>query len=246
MTEASQLPPEQDGSQEGPIDQSQADRRQKADRLAFLSVILGLVSLVPQLLAVAWVLGIVMIMGWACAVVSLGAAIVGILALVRKTRHRKIALAGICASIVGIMLFYSALTMARERIMRAICGANFHSIGQAVALYQRDNKAEFPPTLQHLIDAGQGERAFTCPSTRHEKPFDYFYLPPTMDAHWDTIIACDFEANHRDIRNVLFADSHVRAMEIEEFEQELAKPHNAAFAAALREAERGRGDSKNP
>ena len=46
-----------------------------------------------------------------------------------------------------------------------------------------------------------------------------------------------FEGNHENLRNVLFVGCHVLEFTEEDFQMELAKPHNAPFAAALREAE---------
>ena len=87
-----------------------------------------------------------------------------------------------------------------------------------------------------------------CPMRRPVSPrpedggiweIHYFYRASSAaDAPGDTIIACDYRDNHIDRNcNVLLADGRVRLMREERFHEELAKPHNAAFAAALAKAE---------
>ena len=79
-----------------------------------------------------------------------------------------------------------------------------------------------------------------CPSVRDSgRASDYFYAPPGKDTGGRAIIACDFKGNHRHRRgrHVLYRHSHVTWMGPKDFAAELAKPQNAAFARALREAE---------
>lgn len=107
-----------------------------------------------------------------------------------------------------------------------------------MALYMAVNDDAYPPTLQHLIELGQPEDIFVCPSAEDEEPFGYFYLSTDSKAPGQTLIACDFEGNHDDYRNVLRADWSSMNVDEEEFEALLQFPWNAAFAAALREAEK--------
>jgi len=181
------------------------------------------------------------------------AIILGIVVLATRRPGKGYAIAAVATppalllvSALLVSITLPPLNRARELAKRAICGSNLHSIGQAVVLYQGENNDEFPPTLQHLIDAGYDAKLFICPSTGHDEPFDHFYLPPAADAPGETIIACNFEANHKEVRNVLFAEARVSSMRTEEFERELATPHNAAFAAALNEAESVQSESENP
>ena len=52
-----------------------------------------------------------------------------------------------------------------------------------------------------------------------------------------TIIACDLKSNHKEGRNVLHLQGSVAWRTEAAFQSELAQPHNAAFAAALKKAE---------
>ena len=67
----------------------------------------------------------------------------------------------------------------------------------------------------------------------------YFYLPPTAaEPSPETILACDLAVNHGgEGRNLVKLSGRVDWLTEEQFQAELAKPHNAEFAAALREAE---------
>ena len=68
-------------------------------------------------------------------------------------------------------------------------------------------------------------------------------LPRNLDVSPSAMVACDYIDNHLDMgasrsgRNVLTFDGAVRWMGEAEFQAQLAQPQNAAFAAALREAE---------
>jgi len=88
-----------------------------------------------------------------------------------------------------------------------------------------------------LIEEGYPENLMQCPWAEGNREFDYFYLPPAPMAPHDTLVACDYGDNHNNYQNVLFEDGSVRPMNDTEFAEELAKPHNAAFAAALQQAE---------
>jgi len=83
----------------------------------------------------------------------------------------------------------------------------------------------------------------SCPNVRGRsrpagRTCDYFYFPPKSARYTDTIVACDFAGNHSDgYRSVLFVAGYVKPMKPAEFQAELAKPVNAAFAKALRQAE---------
>lgn len=168
------------------------------------------------------------------------AIVLGLVVLITRRPGKWLAIAGL---VIGTALLWVNMThfaRNRELARRAMCGSNLHRIGQALAFYQSENDDAFPPDLQHLIDTGPGHDAFVCPLTGHDQPFDYFYLPPAKDAPGETMTACDFKGNHEDGRSVLYADSHVKRLKEAQFQQELAKPHNAAFAAALRAAEAAR------
>lgn len=147
----------------------------------------------------------------------------------------------IASSLVATALLVSILMpglgRARELAKRAACMASLNGIGKAMAIYTMDF-GEFPPDLETLIREGQPAKFFRCPSARSGRKCDYFYLPPSPSTPRHTIIACDFKDNHNgQVRHVLTWDGSVRQFTEQEFQAELAKPHNAAFAVALRQAE---------
>ena len=94
------------------------------------------------------------------------------------------------------------------------------------------------------------------PSAEPNRRCDYFYLPPKglmglggdgaetrPAAPPDALMLCDYEGNHEGCRNVAFATCRVKHLTEAEFQAALAKPVNAAFAAALKKAEAGAVDS---
>ncbi len=99
--------------------------------------------------------------------------------------------------------------------------------------------------IQGLIGEGTVPRKMLqCPSAGGNRRCDYFYLPPSADPAEDPaglprylLAACDLRGNHRNVRNVMYAAGNVRKLSEAAFQAELAKPINAAFAAALKKAE---------
>jgi len=130
------------------------------------------------------------------------------------------------------------LGRAREIAQMSICAAQLNSIGKAYVLCQTDlDRPVQSPS--DLVELGLIQwRHLRCPSDRTKRPCSYFMLLPQEEVDGATIIACDYRDNHpRDGRNVLTYDGAVRKMSEAEFQAELAKPYNAAFAAALKRAE---------
>ena len=75
------------------------------------------------------------------------------------------------------------------------------------------------------------------PSAEENRRCDYFYLAPSPGAPGDLLMACDFKDNHGGWRSVLYVPGNAKKLTEVEFQAELAKPVNAAFAAALKNAE---------
>jgi len=194
-------------------------------------LVLGICALVP-------VLGIVL---------GLAAIVVGIIALAGRRPGKGMAIAGLVLGSVGLMtapllpaILLPALARAREQARRTICTVNLSSIGKAVLIYQAEHEA-MPPDTDTLIRAGTSPKAFDCPSAKANRSCDYFYFAPTdpkaLSESDETIIACDYNGNPPGGRNVLYLDGHVAWLSESAFQRELAKPCNAAFAAALKKAE---------
>ena len=120
-----------------------------------------------------------------------------------------------------------------------LCATNLSAIGKATQIHILQNQERMPASVQDLVDTGIASRqAFQCPGVKQHSACDYFIQwPPDTSASGDTLIACDYEANHRGRRNVLFLSGIVKSLTEADFQEMLALPHNAAFAAALRVAE---------
>jgi len=96
-----------------------------------------------------------------------------------------------------------------------------------------------PPDLETIVKTGViGKGTLRCPSAKAGGQGEYFYLAPAKGAAGTTIVACDLKGNHRgEGRNVLFSGFNVRWMKEADFQAELAKLENAAFAVALSAAD---------
>ena len=144
------------------------------------------------------------------------------------------------AIILGVLLLV-LLQMPRghgELREVARCGSNLNAISKAVQIYMKEHDGQAPPSLQPLIDNGQLRREeHRCPNA--ETGWGYFiYFPGLAGPEGSAIIACDLEGNHWRHRNILLQGGEVMTANTEQvFQAELAKPINAAFAAALRKFE---------
>ena len=138
-----------------------------------------------------------------------------------------------------IAILMPTLTRARELARREICMINLNNVGKVLAVYAADYDGRMPPNLDVLVGLGLVEPShLLCPSDTGFGPASYFYLPGSPQDPPERIVACDYQENHRgEGRNVLFANGTVRWAKEAEFQAELAKPHNAEFAEALRAAE---------
>lgn len=202
---------------------------------AMTSLLLGIFSFIPGLGVVLGLLAIAL----------------GGLALHRKMPGRKMAVAGLTLGILGILmtgfvllgLVYSGEFGGGSRASRQQCRSNLAAIGSAITQYEMDHSA-YPPDFPTLNKAGYigGTATLQCPA--HSQPgstqWDYFYAPPAANAPSQTLMVCDLRRNHKDEggRNVYRADDYYSEwLSEKEFQTELARPENAAFAKALRAIE---------
>ncbi len=202
----------------------------RAVGLAIAALVLGVCGIIP------------------CLGVLLGLAgmTLGIVALAKKTTSVGLAVGGIAAGAVTIVLgqalivaiMVPSLSHARALTKRAICAQNLHSLGIEIAMYSSANEDTYPPDLRALPDQ-ELPKILKCPTADSGRQCDYFYLAPTVSKpDGDMIIACDFRDNHRGKgRNVLQVDGDVTWMKEAKFQAEMSRPVNAEFAAALRAAE---------
>jgi hypothetical protein len=136
-----------------------------------------------------------------------------------------------------ILVFSPAMNEALETTTQlAYCLDNLREIREQCSLYTSEHNNQFPPDLDTLAKKSNKPSLLKCPSS----PLNgcsYFYLAPLADSDPQCMIACDYWCNHGEDRNVLLKDGTVTLMKAEQFSQELAKPFNARFAAALAETE---------
>jgi len=217
---------------------------QKTSGLAVGALILGICGIVP------------------CLGILLGGAgiVLGILALAKNAAGRGLAVGGIIAGLGGIVigqaLFGSSFLpdFSRERELSnkwPACRRHLNGIGIGIAMYGVDYEDAFPANLEMLVAEGSVPwKKLRCPAVDKKIPqkpsaggnrrCDYFYLPPTgdpADVPRDLLMACDYRGNHCVGRNVLYASGEIKWLMETDFQAELGKPLNAAFAAALRKAE---------
>jgi len=223
------------------------------------SGVLGIVAIVLAILALAASVPIYVGLKIGPAAISLAAGgllavaalVLGIVAVVKSTSKKGMGAAGLVLSLVaGIAVFgglFLALHRARDLAQGAVCASNVNEIGWYYIMYQTESDDASPPSLEALMDhyAAHGDpecrRLLTCPAARgrHPQPH-YFYLAPKGPARGKTLILCDLKGNHpRGERAVLTYGASVERFRTEaEFQAALARPENAAFAAALKEADR--------
>ena len=138
----------------------------------------------------------------------------------------SVATTGILA---GMLL--PALSRARGEARKAVCKSNLKQIGLGIAMYANDHDENYPQKLEELYDQYvTAKQIFHCPSTGKPKAgpgiqFSYRYvgrLSKLTDPQ--VIIAYDKRGNHhRDGRNVLFYDGHVRWIPRRAFRRDLRK-----------------------
>jgi len=152
---------------------------------------------------------------------------------------------GLVVTGIVVAVLLPALMQAQQMINRTVCMSNLNTIGSYIMSYRSQNDDEWPEDLKSMvgrIHLDLDPKVFTCPCLRSSnrpagRTCDYFYFPPRSGGN-QTIVACDFGGNHGDgFRNVLRADGSVVLMSPVMFQAEQVKPENAAFAAALRQAE---------
>ena len=212
--------------------------------LATAALVLGLCSLIP-------------FVGVFCAVLAI---IFGITILARSAPGRKMAITGLAFAGLGV-LESSGLTflvlreydydveLARDRILNRgtfgphpsyiRCHNQLIDLGAGVHAYTETYNVP-PPSLTVVMGLGvMRPEVLECPGVPITgKPSIFVLFPKSGDVPPTTLIACDYRGNHADGRNVLYHNGMVTFVKTEAaFQAELAKPENAAFAAALRAKE---------
>jgi prepilin-type processing-associated H-X9-DG protein len=145
--------------------------------------------------------------------------------------------------ILMIFVILPVLDRARDLAEDSCSRANLNGIATGIEIYKAKNRNVYPPSFDELLESGliAEKMLITPPGDVSDGSRSYFYLPPknAKDVDSETIIACEKKNlnKSRKGRNVLFVDGSVKFLSPEEFATELAKPHNATFAAALKQAD---------
>ena len=168
-----------------------------------------------------------------------------ILSLLLKTSFLKAIGAWLPTILVGCFSFALLGTMSpddpeksREWARIRICNSMLKGISTAIYYYREENEGQYPSDLESLLDLPRDN--LSCTSDDWNQPTSYFYLPPAevVDTK-NTIMVCDYQGNHvQERRNVLCLDGYTKTLTEDQFQQELGKPINAAFAEALKAAEK--------
>jgi len=138
-----------------------------------------------------------------------------------------------------VTLMMPTLGRARELAQVSMCAGNLKAVGKAFQLYVTSHNGAPPGGIDALLEAKtlQPEH-LKCPGARSGRTCDYFLHFPAEPLPGDALIGCDLAGNHRDgRRSALSYGGAVRLLTPSAFEAELARPINAAFAAALRQAD---------
>lgn len=199
----------------------------QGDDWASASLILAMFSIIPKIGALIAVMAI----SW------------GIVALVKRTRWKAMAITGIALAPIGALVgLYIGAIPAREMARQTVCMNYLSKIRQGCMLYMDKNEKQGLPTIGDLIREKMiSEQELRCPwvSKRSVGESSYFFLAPGNDASEETIIACDHKGNHPNYgRNIVTKQGGLMEVKDEaEFMELLKRPENAAFRQALEKSE---------
>lgn len=139
--------------------------------------------------------------------------------------------------VIGPLLLAVLLPTQRALVVKReeeACASNLRAIFREIT----PSVGKSPdPNLILLADPAR----MRCPSATTHSRMDYFYLPLDLEESDDQMrmMVCDFRSNHQGRgRNVYFGSGEVRWLTEDEFQNELQKPRNSAFAEALAKEDR--------
>lgn len=167
------------------------------------------------------------------------AILLAVIAILRR-RWGKEAFNGLMGGAVGLVssvLILSIVVPGQIRgwdeARRIYCSNNASIISRAVNAYTSEGK---PAPSQPALFPSDYDKPWRC-ARYWDLAVGYFYFPPAVDAPTSTIIVCDYFANHKDTgRAVGYLDGSSKWRTEQEFQQELQRPENRAFAEALRQS----------
>jgi serine/threonine protein kinase/HEAT repeat protein len=185
---------------------------------AIWAMILGLIGLVPMLGLATGLLGLVF----------------GIVALVKDTSKKGLAITGVVAGGLACLLIPFHVNLLKVTIAGAkfgaqtvVCSQNLTDIGRSISAYQARHGGQYPPNLQVLVKEGLlAEKSLTCPVENQKgRKGGYGYRRPqgtsgTVLIAWD-LVPHSMGKNAVAGRNVLDSALNVRFVEEKNFSAEL-------------------------
>ncbi len=137
------------------------------------------------------------------------------------------------------LILIPSIRQAVELAKQASCLANVKGIARGCMFYRAEQRNKYPPDLKTLVDMDfVTTDAFKCRSDQAGRDRSYLYVAPTKNVLGETIMLCELKGVHKDRRSVGFADGSVTAMTEAQLQAALKLPQNAAFAEALKKAEK--------
>jgi len=127
----------------------------------------------------------------------------------------------------------------RQAVQREFCAANMPFLVDALSRYQR-RFAKPAPNLQVLADENYVSTAQLHCRGAEGRSVSYFFYPGFVksdETDKQRLLLCDLRDNHPGGQNVLFANGRFGWYTSQDFQRLLELPENAAFAAALAQAE---------
>jgi hypothetical protein len=137
------------------------------------------------------------------------------------------------------LLMLSIREELRDTKQAAACMRNLREIAMGSIVYASENDGESPASLEVMRDKGLvSSDGLRCPCPESQQRGGYFYWPPSPTAPGLTFVACELDSNHGRFRHVAMKNAAVLKMTEEAFQAKLKLPQNAAFAEALKKAEK--------
>jgi len=188
---------------------------QRAKGLAIWALILGIIGVIP-------------VLGLATGLAGLA---LGIVALVKQTTSKGMAIAGTVLGGIGTLMIPFHIIVLTGSIMgmkfgaqTTVCMSNLKTIGLAVISYREKNGGRYPDSLEALEKAGLvSAKVLRCPLSDDKSGRPGFEYAPPSSPDAQGIIAWDrFPHKTNNIiigRNVLQTDGSVRFLNEQQFRQ---------------------------
>ncbi len=159
----------------------------------------------------------------------------------KKTLLWILALSGLFLAIV-IAILMPAFGGHPEMRNQIQCGSQLNEIGKACYMYMRDNDGKMPPNFKVLFETEKLDRKLlVCPSSGDDAgECSYTYRGADLNEESSSalVVAYDKKDNHSGdpgVRNVLFADSHVRKYMEKGFQELMVKDNEIRQKVGLME-----------